>query len=76
MKKSYRDCLNRIACYADGATGLVEHEYKKVKTKTIVPVGGEYFIERDKTITVTGVSAYLIASTASSRAFAASFLSV
>ena len=49
MKKSYRDCLNRIACYADGATGLVEHEYKKVKTKTIVPVGGEYFIERDKT---------------------------
>lgn len=52
MKKSYRDCLNRIACYADGATGLVEHEYKKVKTKTIVPVGGEYFIERDKTITV------------------------
>lgn len=43
MKKSYRDCLNRIACYADGATGLVEHEYKKVKTKTIVPVGGEYF---------------------------------
>ena len=50
MKKSYRDCLNRIACYADGATGLVEHEYKKVKTKTIVPVGGEYFIERDKTV--------------------------
>ena len=44
MKKSYRDCLNRIACYADGATGLVEHEYKKVKTKSMFILQKNYLL--------------------------------
>ena len=46
------DCKERCACYADAATGLIEHEWKKVKTKTLIPIGGEYWIERDVTVTI------------------------
>ena len=52
MMKQYKDCLGRCVCYADAATGIVEHSYKKVKTKTKVPIGGEYTVERDRIITV------------------------
>lgn len=51
MVREIRDCKDRLACFVDDATGMVEHEYKKVKTKTVVPVGHEYTIERDTTIT-------------------------
>lgn len=52
MLRQIKDCKDRCACYVDDKTGTVEHEYKKVKTKTRVPVGGEYTIERDTTITI------------------------
>lgn len=52
MLRKIKDCKERCACYVDDKTGVVEHEYKKVKTKTKVPVGGEYTIERDSTITI------------------------
>ena len=46
------DCKDRCACFADAATGLIEHEWKKVVTKTRIPIGGEYTIQRDVTITI------------------------
>lgn len=52
MLKRYDDCKGRCACYADPSTGLIEHDYKRVKTKTIIPVGGVYVIERDQTETI------------------------
>lgn len=52
MMKQYRDNLGRCVCYADAFTGVVEHEYKKVKTTTTVPIGGEYSVERDGIITI------------------------
>lgn len=52
MLRKIKDCKDRCACFVDDLTGDVEHEYKKVKTKTRVPVGGEYTIERDTTITI------------------------
>ena len=27
------DCKDRCACFADAATGLIEHEWKKVVTR-------------------------------------------
>ncbi len=52
MMKQYKDRLGRCVCYADAVTGIVEHEYKKVKTKTTVPIGSEYIVERDNIITI------------------------
>ena len=52
MLKPYFDCRNRCVCYADASTGLVEHEYKHVKTSTCIPIGGIYRIERENTITI------------------------
>ena len=52
MMKQYKDSLGRCVCYADAFTGIVEHQYKKVKTKTTVPIGGEYTVERDNIITI------------------------
>lgn len=51
MFREVRDYKDRRACLVDDDTGIVEHEYRKVKTKTVVPVGHEYTIERDTTIT-------------------------
>ena len=42
MLKKVTDCKNRCVCYADAMTGLIEQEWKKVRTKTCVPIGGEY----------------------------------
>ena len=61
MRRKIMDCKNRCACFVDDQTGVVEHEYRKVKTKTKVPIGGEYTIERDNTITIlrrTAVSGF------------------
>ena len=52
MMKQYKDRIGRCVCYADAVTGVVEHEYKKVKTKTTVPIGGEFIVERDGIITI------------------------
>ncbi len=52
MLERVNDCKNRCACFADAATGLIEHEWKKVRTKTRIPIGGEYWIERDATVTI------------------------
>ena len=52
MLQRINDCKGRCACFVDPMTGLVKHEYKKVKTSSRIPVGGEYTIERDDTVTV------------------------
>lgn len=52
MLKEVKDIKGRCACCADAVTGIVEHEYKKVKTTTTVAVGNEITIERDTTVTV------------------------
>lgn len=52
MLREVTDHKGRCACYVDDVLGIVEHEYKKVKTVARVPVGGEYTIERDTTITI------------------------
>ena len=52
MLKKVTDCTNRCVCYADAMTGLIEQEWKKVRTKTCVPIGGEYQVERDVTVTI------------------------
>lgn len=46
-----RDCDNRLACIADPATGLIEFCYKKAKTRTHIPIGAVFTIERDGIIT-------------------------
>lgn len=51
MLREIKDIKNRCVCFVDDATGIVEHEYKKVKTTTTVAVGTEMIIERDSTIT-------------------------
>lgn len=52
MMEPYYDARNRICCYADVLTGVIEHEYKHVKTKVCLPIGGEYSLERDNTVTI------------------------
>lgn len=50
--KPYYDARHRICCYADAAAGIIEQEYKRVKTRVKLPVGGEYRVERDNTVTI------------------------
>ncbi len=52
MLKPYKDCRERCICYADPATGEIEHEYKREKTSTQIPIGGKYRVERDDVITI------------------------
>lgn len=52
MLKEVKDIKGRRACCADAETGIVEHEYKRVKTTTKVAVGNEIAIERDTTVTI------------------------
>lgn len=52
MLKRYDDCKGHCVCYADPETGLVEHEYRKVKTKSHIQVGDEYVIEKEGIVTV------------------------
>lgn len=46
-----RDCIGRIACKGDAATGLVETLYKGHRTRTKIPIGEKFIIEREDTIT-------------------------
>ncbi len=52
-----RDCKNRIACKGNAQTGDIETVYKGHKTRTRLPVGGVFTIERDDVITkITRIS--------------------
>ena len=52
MLREVTDIKGRCACCADAKTGIVQHEYKKVKTTTTVAVGNEITITRDTTVTI------------------------
>ena len=55
--ETFRDCKNRVACMGDATTGLVESLYKGVKTRTELPVGAVFTVERDHVITkITRIS--------------------
>ena len=47
-----RDCNGRIACKGDAATGLIETLYKGHKTRTKIPIGEKFIIEREGTMTI------------------------
>ncbi|MPN04989.1 hypothetical protein SDC9_152238 [bioreactor metagenome] len=52
-----RDCIGRIACKGDASTGLIETLYKGHKTRTMIPIGEKFIIEREDTVTtVTRIS--------------------
>lgn len=42
-----RDCKGRLACKGNAATGFVEAIYKGQKTRTTLPVGETFTIERE-----------------------------
>lgn len=46
-----RDCIGRIACKGDATTGLIETLYKGHKTRTKIPIGEKFIIEREDTVT-------------------------
>ena len=55
--ETFLDCKNRIACMGDAATGLVESLYKGCKTRTELPIGAVFTVERDHVITkITRIS--------------------
>lgn len=47
-----RDCIGRIACKGNAATGLIEVAYKRCKTSTQIPIGGTLRIEREGVLTI------------------------
>lgn len=47
-----RDCRQHLVCRANARTGVVEHNYKRCFTQTILPIGGQYVVELDGTRTV------------------------
>ena len=46
-----RDCKGRLACKGNAATGFVEAIYKGQKTRTTLPVGETFTIEREGVVT-------------------------
>ena len=52
MLQRFDDCKGRWVCSAKQETGLVELKYKQVATSCIIPIGEEYKIQRDDTVTV------------------------
>ena len=52
MLQQYKDINGHCVCFADASTGLVEHKCKGICTRTKIPYGGEYSIEKGNTITV------------------------
>ena len=52
MLQRVDDCKGRWVCSADPETGLVELKYKQVAASCIIPIGEEYKIQRDDTVTV------------------------
>lgn len=68
--KEIRDCKGRIACKGDAATGVIETLYKGCKTRSRLPVGEDFIIEREgirTTVTRISISAFKV----ESRAYAA-----
>ena len=51
MLEPVTDYKQRIVCYADATTGLIESKYKKQTTRTVIPVGGTFNIVREDTET-------------------------
>ena len=47
-----RDCLGRLACCGNAATGYVSSLYKGHRTTTYLSIGETFTVERDNTITV------------------------
>ncbi len=52
MLEKVTDCKNRCVCFADPTTGLIEREWKRSRVKTCIPIGGEFQVERDTTVTI------------------------
>ena len=52
MMKQYKDKIGHCICYADAFTGLVEQKNGRVKSSTILPIGGEFRVERDDVVTI------------------------
>ena len=46
------DCLGRLACMGNPATGFVECVYKGHKTSTTLEVGESFTVERQNIITI------------------------
>ena len=46
-----RDCKGRLACKGNSTTGFVETMYKGQKTRTTLPVGETFTIEREGIVT-------------------------
>lgn len=46
-----RDCMNRLACKGNAATGFVESVYKGQKTRTRLAIGETFTIERSGIVT-------------------------
>lgn len=42
-----RDCKGHLVCKAEPIDGLIESSYKKQTTRTLLPIGGVFIIERD-----------------------------
>ncbi len=62
-----RDCRQRLVCRADAKTGQVEQGYKQCFTRTKLPIGGQFSIERDGALTVitrVSTTAYVVPCTA------------
>lgn len=51
MADIIRDCKNRVICYGDAMTGMVENKYKSQILKMYIPIGGNLSIKRDDTMT-------------------------
>lgn len=46
------DCKGRLACYADGKSGLVENSYKGNKISIVLGKGETFRIERQNIVTL------------------------
>lgn len=51
MLRRVDDCNGSFACMADAETGMIEHKNRGARTTTCIPIGGEYTIEKDGTVT-------------------------
>ena len=45
--ENIRDCKGHLVCKAEPSNGFIESSYKHQTTKTILPIGGYFAIERD-----------------------------
>lgn len=45
------DEFGNCACMADAETGRVEHEYKHCRLSMVIPIGGQFTIERGNRVT-------------------------